>query len=44
MLVGLSRGVIYYEPRPLPERDLKLMRWIDELHLEHPLCGESDAA
>jgi putative transposase len=39
VLVGLSRGAIYYEPRPLPERDLKLMRRIDELHLEHPFAG-----
>jgi putative transposase len=39
VLVGLSRGAIYYEPRPLPERDLVLMRRIDELHLEHPFAG-----
>lgn len=39
MLVGLSRGSIYYEPRPLSERALKLMRRIDELHLEHPFAG-----
>jgi putative transposase len=39
MLVGISRGAIYYEARPLPERDLKLMRRIDELHLEHPFAG-----
>ena len=39
VLVGLSRGAIYYEARALPERDLKLMRRIDELHLEHPFAG-----
>jgi putative transposase len=39
VLVGLSRGAIYYEPKPLPENDLKLMRRIDELHLEHPFAG-----
>jgi len=39
VLVGLSRGAIYYEPKPLPERDLKLMRRIDELHLEYPFAG-----
>jgi len=39
LLVGLSRGAIYYEPRPLPERDLLLMRRMDELHLEHPFAG-----
>jgi len=38
-LVGLSRGAIYYEPRPLPQSDLELMRRIDELHLEHPFAG-----
>ena len=39
VLVGLSRGAIYYEPKPLPERDLQLMRRIDELHLEYPFAG-----
>ena len=39
VLVGLSRGAIYYEPRPLPEGDLMLMRRIDALHLEHPFAG-----
>jgi putative transposase len=39
VLVGLSRGAIYYQPRPLPERDLHLMRRIDELHMEHPFAG-----
>jgi putative transposase len=38
-LVGLSRGAIYYEPRPLSERDLQLMRRMDELHLEYPFAG-----
>ena len=35
-LLGLSRSSVYYTPRPLPERDLLLMRRIDELHLELP--------
>jgi putative transposase len=39
VLVGLSRGAIYYQPKPLPERDLALMRRMDELHLEHPFAG-----
>ena len=38
-LVGLSRGAVYYEPRPIPEEDLMLMRRIDELHLELPFAG-----
>jgi putative transposase len=39
VLVGLSRGAIYYQPKPLPEWDLALMRRMDELHLEHPFAG-----
>jgi putative transposase len=39
VLVGLSRGAIYYEPRPIPDEDLMLMRRIDELHLELPFAG-----
>jgi len=38
-LVGISRASVYYAPRPLPEADLKLMRRIDELHLEYPFAG-----
>jgi len=36
---GISRGSIYYLPRPVPAADLALMRRIDELHLEHPFAG-----
>ena len=35
----LSRSSVYYTPRPLPERDLVLMRRLDELHLELPFYG-----
>ncbi len=38
-MLDLSRSSVYYTPRPLPERDLKLMRRIDELHLELPFYG-----
>ena len=38
-LLGISRGSWYYEPRPVGEDDLKLMRRIDELHMEYPLAG-----
>lgn len=38
-LLGLSRGSVYYRPRPVSEADLKLMRRLDELHLEHPFMG-----
>ncbi len=35
----MSRGSVYYLPRPVSEADLALMRRIDELHLEHPFMG-----
>jgi putative transposase len=38
-LVGLSRSSAYYQSRGVSEADLKLMRRIDELHLEHPFAG-----
>ena len=38
-LLGISRGSVYYLPRPVSEGDLALMRRIDELHLEHPFMG-----
>jgi putative transposase len=37
--VGISRGSVYYKPKPTNGKDLKLMRKIDELHLEHPFMG-----
>jgi len=40
-LVGISRGSVYTLPRPVSDADLRLMRCIDELHLEVPFicCG-----
>ena len=38
-LLGMSRGTVYYLPRPLSDDDLELMRRIDKLHLEHPFMG-----
>ena len=38
-LLGISRGSLYYEPRPVCEAELALMRRIDELHLEFPFAG-----
>lgn len=38
-LLGVSRGAVYYLPRPVSAADLALMRRIDELHLEHPFMG-----
>ena len=36
---GGCRSSVYYKPRPVSAEDLKLMRRIDELHLEHPFAG-----
>jgi putative transposase len=38
-LLDLSRSSVYYVARSLPERDLKLMRILDELHLKWPFYG-----
>jgi putative transposase len=37
--LGISRGSVYYLPRPASDADLALMRRIDELHLDHPFAG-----
>ena len=38
-LLQLSRASLYYEPVGTSQADLKLMRRIDELHLEWPFLG-----
>jgi putative transposase len=38
-LLGLSRSSVYYRHRAVSERDLGLMRRLDELHLEAPFFG-----
>ena len=38
-VLNISRGSVYYLPKPVPERDLKLMRRIDELHMDYPFAG-----
>jgi putative transposase len=38
-LLGISRGTVYYQPAPIPEAELALMRRIDRLHLDHPYAG-----
>jgi putative transposase len=35
-LLRVSRGSVYYLPRPAPEADLVIMRRLDRLHLEFP--------
>jgi putative transposase len=39
VLLELSRGSLYYEPKPVSLEVLALMRRIDELHLEYPFAG-----
>jgi putative transposase len=38
-LLGISRGTVYYQPVPIPDAELVLMRRIDRLHLDHPYAG-----
>jgi putative transposase len=38
-VLGISRGSVYYQARPTSDADLKLMRRIDELHMELPFAG-----
>jgi len=37
--LNISRGSVYYKPRPVSAEDLARMRRIDELHLEYPFAG-----
>ena len=38
-ILKLSRGSLYYRPRPVTPADLAVMRRIDELHLDSPFAG-----
>lgn len=38
-LLALPRSTAYYQPRPISDADLALMRRIDKWHLEHPFAG-----
>jgi putative transposase len=38
-LLRLSRSSLYYEPQPVPEADLAIMRRVDALHLDYPFAG-----
>ena len=38
-VLRISRGSVYYRPRPVPEADLAIMRHLDRLHLEFPFAG-----
>src|SRR5258708_36003675 len=37
--LNISRGSVYYLPRPVPEAGLAIMRRLDRLHLEFPFAG-----
>ena len=37
--LNISRGSVYYLPRPVSEADLTIMRRLDRLHLEFPFAG-----
>jgi putative transposase len=37
--LNISRGSVYYLPRPVPDSDLAIMRRLDRLHLECPFAG-----
>lgn len=37
--LNISRGAVYYKPRPVSAEDLAIMRRIDELHLDYPFAG-----
>jgi putative transposase len=38
-VLHISRGSVYYLPRPVSASDLEVMRRLDRLHLEHPFAG-----
>jgi putative transposase len=38
-LLHISRGSVYYLPRPVPAADLAIMHRLDRLHLEFPFAG-----
>jgi putative transposase len=38
-VLRISRGSVYYLPRPVPVTDLEIMRRLDRLHLELPFAG-----
>ncbi len=38
-LLGLSRGMVYYTPKPISESNLAFMHAFDKLHMAHPFMG-----
>ena len=39
VMLGISGGSVYYQPRPVTDANLKLMHRIDKLHMEFPFAG-----
>jgi putative transposase len=37
--LNISRGSVYYQPRPVSASDLEVMQRLDRLHLEFPFAG-----
>jgi putative transposase len=37
--LSISRGSVYYKPRPVSDADLRMMRRMDELHMAWPFAG-----
>lgn len=38
-VLNISRGTVYYKPRAVSAEELKIMRRLDELHLDYPFAG-----
>src|SRR6185437_11191199 len=38
-ILKISRGSVYYLPRPVSAADLEIMQRLDRLHLEYPFAG-----
>jgi putative transposase len=38
-VLKISRGCVYYLPRPVSSADLEIMHRLDRLHLEYPFAG-----
>lgn len=38
-ILDIARSTVYYQPRPMSDEDLELMRRIDNLHMDFPFAG-----
>ena len=39
--LNISRGSVYYLPRPVPKTELAIMHRLDRLHLEYPFASRA---